>query len=447
MKRRLVALAVLAVFRLAADVQLSIVSGNTETPVGQAIDIGVVEMGDSVSILFRLRNPGPFAARLDQFEFAGTDFDIQAAPKLPLTFLPGAFLDFTVHFQPSAPGLSSATLRVNTASVIVLARVQAAATVLLDSSPLAGGTVIDFGAVERGRTAARGVALENRTAAAIGVPAVTLTGAAFSLSSAPAFPLQLAPGARAAFQVVFTAPDRAGAAQGEMRVGARAFPLRATVVDPPLPRPVISLSGSALGSAQQAKLSIRFTESPRSNGAGQLRLEFTGAADPAIQFLAPAGRSIPFTVTAGEDTARFAGRTEVEFQTGTTAGTLLFTAQAGSWSEQAAVQVTAAVVGIDSGRATRTASGIDLRVTGYDNTRTASQLEFVFYDSAGNTLGAPVRAGAAAEFHQYFNTSDLGGVFALGAMFPVTGDRSRIAAVEIAIINSAGTTVKRLNLD
>jgi hypothetical protein len=44
-----------------------------------------------------------------------------------------------------------------------------------------------------------------------------------------------------------------------------------------------------------------------------------------------------------------------------------------------------------------------------------------------------------AAFQQFFAASDLGGLFALQAFFPVNGNPAQVDSVEVKIVNSAGT--------
>ena len=128
------------------------------------------------------------------------------------------------------------------------------------------------------------------------------------------------------------------------------------------------------------------------------------------------------------------------FQTGTTAGTLTFTAQLGGATDRQTVTIPAAPVGITATQAVRSPGSIEVRVTGFDNTRTVGALTFTFYDAAGSPVApGAIRADATADFARYFQTSDLGGVFLLRALFPVTGDASGINTFEVQLTNSAGT--------
>jgi hypothetical protein len=51
-----------------------------------------------------------------------------------------------------------------------------------------------------------------------------------------------------------------------------------------------------------------------------------------------------------------------------------------------------------------------------------------------------VQSNATADFARFFAGSDLGGAFVLRAVFAVTGDTTRIAACDVTLTNSAGST-------
>ena len=88
----------------------------------------------------------------------------------------------------------------------------------------------------------------------------------------------------------------------------------------------------------------------------------------------------------------------------------------------------------------RSATGVQVRVTGFDNTHTAGLLTFTFFDAAGNTVApGAIRTDATASFATYFQNSGLGGSFLLTAVFPVTGDPSQVGAFQVQIANSVGT--------
>jgi hypothetical protein len=150
---------------------------------------------------------------------------------------------------------------------------------------------------------------------------------------------------------------------------------------------------------------------------------------------ASGGRTASFTVAPGDTQA------SVPFQTGTTAGTLVFTTQLGGATDQLSFAIPNAPASVTATQGQRAPSSVQVFVTGFDNTRSIDGLTFTFSDSAGKVLpSGSLQRNSAAEFTRYFAGSDLGGAFVLRAVFPVTGDTSRIAACDITLTNSAGST-------
>ena len=189
-------------------------------------------------------------------------------------------------------------------------------------------------------------------------------------------------------------------------------------------------------------ISVGLDAAAKSTGAGTLTLDFQplpkGAFDPAIQ-LGVVGRSLPFTIAAGDTAVRFGDLTAVAFQSGTTAGTIAIAVELGGATDRRTIIIPPSSVSILSAQGTRGAAGIDLRVTGFDNTRSAGPIVFTFYDTAGNAL-APVSVDYTADFASFFAGSDQGGAFVLRSVFPVTGDVSKIGEFAVQMTNSAGTT-------
>ncbi len=446
--RWLVAVAIaLAALPAPAQIKLYIVDGKIDRPVTGAYDFGAAEIGGSVEAQFRLRNPGPAAAKLERLEPAGTGFALLNGPRLPVTMLAGASVDFTVRFQPVAANGHSANLFINNETVLLLGTGQPAPTVLAGGAALAPGATLDFGSVERGTTASRRYAIENRNAVPVQLTQVAAAGGGFRVTGAPALPMALAPGDSVSFDVVWE-PQSSGALEGTLNVNRLGFRLTGTATDPPFPRPIIALDNLALKSGQQARLAVRFDTPSRATGTGQLRLEFVGPADPGLGFLSPAtGRTVQFGVQKGNDLATFGSRADIEFQTGTTAGTLVITAVLGTYTEQATVQLAPLPVALDSTRGTRTASTIELALGGFDNTRSAGQLVFTFRDRGGRALGSgAVRADATMAFRKHFETSNAGGLFFLRAVFPVSGAIAEVDSVDVEMPNSAGSASKNVKI-
>jgi hypothetical protein len=149
---------------------------------------------------------------------------------------------------------------------------------------------------------------------------------------------------------------------------------------------------------------------------------------------------VKFNIKPGDKVAHFGSADSAAFQTGTTAGDLVFTVKLGDATVQSTRTIPPAMIGLDATQAQRTSAGLDLRVTGFDNTRTASKITFTFFDQGGTTLSpGAITVDSSAAFQQFFAASDLGGVFALHAFIPVMGNPAQVAAVEVKFTNAAGT--------
>src|ERR1035437_6659092 len=75
------------------------------------------------------------------------------------------------------------------------------------------------------------------------------------------------------FTIVFT-PRTTGALQGSLTLGDRSYPLFGTGIDPPLPKPTVSLDLKQAASAQQGALIVRFDAPAQTSGTGTATLDF-----------------------------------------------------------------------------------------------------------------------------------------------------------------------------
>ena len=165
--------------------------------------------------------------------------------------------------------------------------------------------------------------------------------------------------------------------------------------------------------------------------------------DSGIQFISTGSLTVPFTVTQGDTAARFGSADNAVFQTGTTAGDLTFklTFDApDNASTEKTITISRGPIAIDSTHAQRTSAGLDLKLSGFDNTRSASKIIFTFFDQSATALSpGPIAVESSAAFQQFFGKSDLGGVFGLHAFFPVMGNPAQVDSVQIEFVNSAGS--------
>jgi hypothetical protein len=448
MTRRLLLSILLLPLAALAQLQLMVVDQGVERSAGVTFDVGATAVGDAIDFSFRIRNTGTAAANLQTLSVSGTGFTLLNKPSLPFSVPAGSAVNFVIRFQPAAYGAYSANLAFNSSSTILRGGTVAAATVALVQGALVttlhAGDSIDFGRVERGARSMRRMRLENLTTVKLTVASIAVEGSGYRGPAGVAVPLTLDPKATAECDVTFE-PASAGTFDGVLRVDSRTFLLRGTGAEPPLPRPSVELGSTAPASSQQVPLAIRFASVSPTSGTGELRVELRPAsstgADPAVLFPATGNRFATFTVKEGENVARFNGQTSLLFQTGTTAGTLVFTAKLGDYTETASANIAPATVGLDSVRGARGGGSLEVQIVGYDNTRSLSKLAFTFYDKSSKAVPpGQIAVDVTTTFRSYFDASqkEVGGVFLLRAVFPITGDASGIGSVDVELTNSAG---------
>lgn len=443
MRVLLVALACAA----ALPAQLALYTVEPERRIESAFHMGSIAAGDVLEMRFQLRNIGPFPEPLTVLDIAGTGFSMTGDPALPQTVWPGTGVEFTVRFAPARAGDYSAALVADSVSVILLASTTASLRVAVEEegggwSALSSEMVVDFGDISIGAPAGRRFALSNLTGTELPPAELGLTPGVFSLG--PDAPAQavVPPGETVIF-TVSCAPESAGVQEALLKVGVRQFRLRVNVIEPPLPRPEFVIELDEPGSARQGRVSVRFAEPPATRGGGVVRLEFEPAPglgpDPAVLF-ANGHPTAVFAVEAGEMSARFGERSWMEFQTGSTAGNLVFTIEGGGHHERYTLPIAPAPVGISRTRAVRAGAFVEVEIAGWDNTRAVSELSFTFFDKSGKEVApGAIRVDATEEFRRHFDTAGVGGVFLLRAVFPVTGGAGVIDAVQAALLNPAGT--------
>jgi len=449
--RLLLALGLLPLSAL-AQIQVFVFNGTSETSAGSFFNVGAATPGDTLETRFRVRNEGSGPATFQTLSLAGSGFQLVSAyvPSLPYTIAPGNYAEFRVDFTPTTIATFSAFMTVNTTNITLQGNGVAAASLTLAGSqtPLAAGASIDFGPVTVGSSSLKSFTLSSTTSFTVQTIAVSGTG--FSGPIGGSAPAQLAPGQTVSFQVQFK-PATAQPAQGTLTVDGRVFNLTGLGVSPPLattlPPINLNLASTVGASAQQNSLSVALGSASPIGGSGTLSMQFTPsvpgvADDPSVQFLSGKARVATVNFAQGSSVGTFNGQPSIAFSTGATAGTISFnlTLEDGTQGPLASLTIAPAAVTLDTATGLRKAGELDISVTGLDNTYSASQFSFTFYDTAG----AAVQPGAipvnvSSIFQQYFASTQVGGMFALLARFPVTGDTSQIASVDVQITNAAGT--------
>lgn len=438
-----------AMLPLAALAQIQVLrfDGLNETPVGALVDVGAASPGDTLETRFRVRNIGAGAAVFQTLSIAGSGFRITTAPSLPYTIAPGSEAEFRVAFSPTTFGTYSAFLVVNTININLRGSVVPSAVLTLDngSTPLATGATIDFGSVQRGSSRLQMLTLTNQNSSGLTISTLAVTGTGFRGPIGATAPIEIASGQSVSFQIAFE-PQGGQPAQGLLAVDQRSFVLTGQGLDPPLPAATIQLASTVGASAQQNNISIPLASAAQVSGAGTLTMQFQSSVpgvtdDAAVQFLSGPKRAATVTITAGDTMARFGSQSSMAFQTGSTAGTILFTLKLPNATQQASLTIAPAAVSLDTAHAVRRVGNLDVSLIGFDNTYSTSQLAFTFYDKNGTTMQPGViRVDASSDFRLYFSSSQVGGQFALLATFPVNGDVNQVAEFDVQVTNAAGAT-------
>jgi hypothetical protein len=248
------------------------------------------------------------------------------------------------------------------------------------------------------------------------------------------------------FQITF-APQTGTQYQGTLTIDGRMFSLAGQGKAETLPSATIVFASSVGASDQQNSITIPLATAAETTGTGTLAMVFHSSVsgvtdDAAIQFLSGPLRIATVSIAIGDTQATIGGESSMAFQTGTTAGTITFTLTLeNNAPQQTTLAIPPSPIILDSATAVRELGALDVAFSGFDNTYSASQLAFTFYDLKGNAMpqGA-INVDAGGKFQQYFSTTQVGGMFALLANFLVTGDTTQIGFVTAQITNSAGTT-------
>ena len=429
-----------------AQEQLFLFDGTNETAVGAITNLPDTAPGDTLHVRFHIRNSGSAAIQVNTITIGGTGFSLSSFPDLPYTLAPGGFVEIDVAFAPLFAASYSATLQVDELSTILAVNAITAVSVTVDKVPLMSGMTVDFGRIVQGASVSKTFTLSNSGTSSITVNTISVSGDAFQFATTPAVPLQLGPGATVSFQVVFH-PTTAVADQGALHIDQRTFVLTGTGYLSALPAATISFDNPNPVSGAQVQASIQLASAPQSGATGTLTLSFQPSVqgvtdDPAITFLTGNPRVTAVQINSGDATVHFGSANQAAFQTGTTAGVITFTLTlTNTVAQTRTITVAPAMIGLDLSTVTRLVNALNVSISGFDNTYSASQLSFTFYDKTGKAVqpGA-IDVNAAVTFQQYFKTTTAGGSFSLLAQFPIFGDATQITGADVSIANSVGTT-------
>lgn len=462
-------IAILLAFSFVARAQLTLVvcQANPPVTVGSTYNLGTVAIGTTQTVSFCAQNSGntPVIVTLPP-TVSGAGFSLVSVNgSIPYTVAPSNFLEFTVSFyvapSPLATlGTYSASLVLteqpgNSISVLLLATLVAGPTltVLPPSTCSTSANTIAFQTLLNGSLHLCNVLVTNQSTQPLAISNITATGS-FQLASLPALPLTLAPGgAGITFAIEITPACGSGALGGTLVLTGSgvtfSYSLSGQGADPPLATPALAVAGSNFVSGEQYSLSMSLASPAVCAAKGNVALAFTPAKgipvadDMSIVFLSGSTRSLPFSVSAGSTTVLISGQTSASFQSGTTAGTITFSANgipfASGTPPSLPITIPPAPVSIQTAAASNQITGqLNIEIVGFDNTYSAGPMTFTFADTNGNPIGGTVNADFTSSFDAFFITQTAGSTFLIRVSFPVQGNQAEVGTVAVTMTNSAG---------
>ena len=388
-------------------------------------------------------------------------------PFVPLTLTAGSTASLNVNFNPTQPGPVSGLLRIGADSFVLTGTGLGQALVY---SYVAGGittTVLNNGGVifppsSVGQSSSLVFQITNNGTAAGSVNSISVSPPAgspplppsatpiFSISKAPPLPATIGAGETLSFTVLFT-PTAAGSAVGVLRIDSLSFPVSG-VANPPAPMPDYRFTGAtgAQQPLQQIATGLTLAAAYPLNLNGTLTLTFNSdvfSNDPAVQF-AVGGRTVNFIIPAGSTQAVFPNSaTQLGLQTGTVAGTITLTP---SFITDGGINLTPAIppslnltVAQSAPRllsvqvSGKTASSLNLLITGYATGRSLTQIDIQFTPVAGENLATtklslPVGPSFTA-WYQSTASQAFGSQFTLTLPLTLQGDLTNVTTLTAAI--------------
>lgn len=443
----------------------------------QLINVPDAVVGNTSSIVVRVRNTGNADAKIPTISILGAGFTLSDVPFLPATLTVGSAATMTVTFTPTQPGRATGRLRIGDDMFDVAANglgptlAYSYAVGSVTTTVQGNGSVI-FTPVSVGATSTMQFIVNNTGTAptSIGSISVAGTGKVFTLAGLPALPTTVQPGSTLGFTVTF-APTVQGASTATLQLDTVSFTLSGNG-NPPAALPDYKIEGASGSVEPQTQLGVGLTLSDTYPLPlkGTLTLGFNSEAfvvDPAVQF-ATGGRTATFIIPANSKSAQFNGttQTQVRLQTGTVAGmvtlTPSFQTQDGA-TDLTPVNPTGLTFSIPSQAprllnvqvSSKTATGITLLVTGYATSRSITQMDFTFTPVSGENVQTTKVTLSAVEpsFQAWYSSTtsqQYGSQFTATIPFTLNGDVKNVSnptdtvqSVSVTLTNRTGTSQAR----
>lgn len=426
-----------------------------------AITIPDTDVNRKSLVYLKMTNSGTDDGIIAALALSGTGFSLIDPPITQFKLKPAQSVVFGIQFNPLVTGKATGRLRIDADAFNLVALATgpqleysyAASTSVVSVIP-SGLVVLPSTAV--GQTTATTFTLKNTGNRSSTIPAISLSGntSAFRLETLPAMPLVLDAGQSASFTVKFN-PTFQGPSTDILTVGNVFFNLSASAASlPALPSYRFDGPSGTVEPMQQPAVSLTLAEAYPVALIGTLTLSVSSdsfSSDPAVQFAA-GGRVVTFTIPAGTTKAIFSnGSSSIRFQTGTAAGSILFTPafatdnginRTPTSPTLLTLTVAPSVPRLLDLRQVVTATGVQYVVTGYTTPRNLKKIDLTITttDGKANPFSFTLDTTATLWFNST-SSQNYGGLFSILIPFTVTGtvDERSAYIAQIASISATAT--------
>jgi hypothetical protein len=287
----------------ASNATLSVPLSGTGVSQGQlgsnpsSFSFGNIQIGTTKSLTGTLTNTGGTSLTISSAAASGTGFSLSGLAT-PVTLNAGQGTSFTVLFSPTASGSANGSLNLTSNGANSSLSIPLSGTGATAGTVAASPTSLTFSSTQVGTSTSLSETITNTGGSAVAISQVSVTGAGFSTSGLPSFPINLTSGQSVTFNAIFT-PTSSGTASGSLSMLSNAS-------NPSLG---IALSGTATapGTLAVSPSNLSFGNVVvGSNSALNGTLTASGAsvtispATPSNGEFVLSGISLPVTLTAGQ---------------------------------------------------------------------------------------------------------------------------------------------------
>jgi hypothetical protein len=221
------------------------------------------------STTLAINNQGSGPGSVSSISVSGAGYQLGGVPLLPVTVNPGAQLNVTIQFQPTAVGAAPGSVQITFGTATYTASISATAVSSLLSYqitqggttvPLNPGAPIALGATNVGGVASAILQFQNSGTTAITLNTIAINGAGFTVTNGPFLPITLQPQQSNSLTLSYT-PTAPGTSTGRLLIGSDSFPLSGQGLGPSL---TYAYSAGGITTAVLPGASIPF--SPAANG-------------------------------------------------------------------------------------------------------------------------------------------------------------------------------------